>query len=105
MEISEGKINMKTHNGVLTDLYFIQIGRHQGKNPQTLKYTSTEQQSCPLSGHATPIAAVRAVFSWAEAFVYLLASCESLGGRDFLEGWPGPVPSKDVHVPIPPRLG
>jgi len=30
LEISEGKINMKTHNGVFRGLYFTQVGRHQG---------------------------------------------------------------------------
>lgn len=35
-EISEGKINMKTHNGIFTNLYFIQIDRHHGGKPKKL---------------------------------------------------------------------
>lgn len=36
MEISAGKINMKTHNGIFTDLYFIQIDTHHGGKPKKL---------------------------------------------------------------------
>lgn len=35
-EISEGKINTKTHNGIFTDLYFIQIDRHHSGKPKKL---------------------------------------------------------------------
>lgn len=48
---------------------------------EALKYTSTEQQSCPFSEHSIPTAAVRDVFSWVEAVVYLFAWHASLGGR------------------------
>lgn len=49
MEISEGKVNMKTHNSIFTDVFFIQIDKHHGGKPKkALKCSPTEKQGCPL---------------------------------------------------------
>lgn len=69
------------------------------ENPKSFKMPPPLSSKAAHCGPAFSAAAVRAVLGWAGA------TGDSPCGQDHLEWWPGFIHSKDVHVPIPARMG